>query len=193
MTRHVESIKLLVLRPGPPFSQEVIKHIVKLVWPHSEQTVQHQFDIVTAAHLIQCVPDYVSPTVERRQLRDVAAKLKAAQAAIDALPAITHWRLSPDASIIETAKRAAKLADGITAKRGKGSPKKHTVAIQKQIAAEHAFGLLKGRKLTTMPHGVYYRVAASLYELATGHAPAERALEKPCARVLASTAKSDTA
>lgn len=187
MTRHVEPIKLLLARPGPPFSQAIIEHIVKLVWPHSEQTAQRQFDIVTAAHLIACVPDYVSQTVERRQLQDVAAKLEAAQAAIDALPVITHWRLRPDASIIETAKRAAKLAGGITVKRGKGSPKKHTVALQKRIAAEQAFDLLRGRnKLTTMPHGIYYRVAASLFELGTGHAPAERALEKPCARVLAS-------
>ena len=132
-----------------------IKQIMDLVKPQPDQSMQRQFDILAAADMIEKMPGYVSPTVERRLLLDVVAKLAAVQAALDALPQYTgliaidalpvSYGLRNDALpvITDIAKRATKMADKITAKRRNGaSPKRYTIAQQKRIAAEHAVYLL---------------------------------------------------
>jgi hypothetical protein len=88
MTQHIKPTLMKFSPKNPhtiptPFSPAIIERIMKLV---GDQTRQYQLDIVTAAHMIAEMPDYVSPTVERRLLLNVVAKLEAAQAAIDALP-----------------------------------------------------------------------------------------------------------
>jgi hypothetical protein len=183
MTQHIKNL------PEMPrqFSPAVIDHILKLVRPKPDQVTQCQYDAVTVAYMIETLPEYVPPSAERRLLQDAVAKLQAAQAAIDAVPWQSGGQLQRLAGsvITETADRAAKLAARITTKRGNGSPKKHTVALQKQIAAEKAIDLLQGRKLTTASDGVLNRTAVALFELGTGQPLAERACEKACARALA--------
>ena len=175
-----------IFADNPKFSPAIIDHILKLVRPQPEEAMRCQRNIMFTAQLIAWLPDYVSPTVERRLLQDAVAKLEAAQAAIDALPWQSGGQLQrlTGTVITETINRAAKLADRITARSGKGSPKKHTLALQKQIAAEKAIDILRGRKLTTMSDGIYCRVASSLFELGTGRALTERSLEKACAKAL---------
>jgi hypothetical protein len=185
------SIKNLLVR-NPKFSPAIIDHILKLVRPQTEEAQRCKQKIIFAATLIAELPDYVSPTVERRLLQEIVAKLEAAQAAIVALPWWSGGQLQrlTGPVITETTNRAAKLADRITARSGKGSPKKHTLAQQKQIAAEKAIDILRGRKLTTMSDGIYCRVASSLFELGTGRALSERALEKACAKALSQAKES---
>jgi hypothetical protein len=197
MTQHIKPTLMTFSPKNPhtkptPFSPAIIERIMKLV---GDRTMQCQIDIVTAAQMIAEMPDYVSPTVERRQLLNVVAKLHAAQAAIDALPRYAglialnalppSYGLRDDVAIIaEIIKRAATMASKITVRRSTGSPKKHFVARQKMIAAVEAAYLLKGRRLTTSSDGIFNRTAVALFELGTGRAPAERSLEKACAKVL---------
>lgn len=191
MTQHIENLRTMPVKCSPA----IIERILKLVKPEPDQAGQCKLDVVTAAHMIMHMHDYVSPTVERRQLLNVVAKLQAAEAAINALPQYTgliainalppSYGLRDDAAVIaDIAKRAARMAAEITKRRSTGSPKKHFVARQKQIAAEQAYALLKGRKLTQASDGVLNRVAGLLLELGTGKPSAERAVEKACARVL---------
>jgi hypothetical protein len=183
MTQHIKNL------PDMPrqFSPAIIDHILKLVRPKPDQVTQCEYNIVTAAYLIESLPDYVPPSAERRLLQDAVAKLEAARAAIEAVPWQSGWQLQRLAgpAITETADRSAKLAARITARRGNGSPRKHTIALQKQIAAEKAIDLLRGRKLTRASDGVLNRTAVALFELGTGQALAERACEKACAKALA--------
>ena len=144
--------------------KNVIRQIMKLV---HDQTMRCQINIVSAAQVIAMLPDDVSPTVERRQLPDVFAKLAAAQEAIDALPVFTRHELRGGfAAIAETAKHAAKIANKITAKRNDASPKRYTIAEQKRIAAKLAAELvtehaaLKGHKQTKAVNDI----AALLFE-----------------------------
>jgi hypothetical protein len=177
MTRHIENVKKL-----HTFAPALIDQIAELV---GSNMVQTQYDVVTVAYAITTMPDYVPPTVERRRLLDVVNKLRVAQDAIGALPGMAGWRLRDDATAIaKTAEQAAQLAEAITARRSNGSPKAHTVALQKQVAAEGAFDLLKGRKLDNKPEGDFNCVATLLFELGTGRALTKRAMEKACARVL---------
>jgi hypothetical protein len=175
------------------YSPELLKRVQDLVNPQPDQVMQCQFDILAAAAMIAEMPGYVPPTVERRQLLNVVAKLKAAQAALDALPQYTgliaidalppSYGLRADALpvITDIAKRAARMADKITAKRINGSsPKRHTIARQKRIAAVHAAYLLKGRKQTKAVNNL----AALLFELGTGRVLTGRAFEKACAKAL---------
>jgi hypothetical protein len=193
MTQHIKLMKFSPKNPHikpTPFSPAIIEQIMKLV---GDQTMQCQLDIVSAAHEIAEMPDYVSPTVERRQLLNVVAKLQAAQAAIDALPKYTgliaidalppSYGLRADALpiITDIAKRVAKMADRITVKRINGSsPKRYTVAQQKKVAAEHAVYLLKGHRLTKTVN----KLAALLFEMGTGRVLTGRVFEKACARAL---------
>jgi hypothetical protein len=182
VTKHIQHLRDMPRQ----YSPAVIDHIVKLVKPKPDRVTQCQYDIVTAAYMIEILPDYVPPSVERRLLQDAVAKLEAARAALDALPWQSGGPLQRLAGpvIRETAERAAELAARITTRRGTGSPKKHTVALRKQIAAEKAIDLLRGRKLTRASDGVLNRTAIALFELGTGQASAERALEKACAKAL---------
>jgi hypothetical protein len=195
MTRHIKTTLMKFSPKNPhtiptPFSPDIIKRIVDLV---GDQTMQCELDIVTAAHMIAEMPDYVSPTVERRLLLNAVAKLAVAQTAIHALPTRAgliaidalppSYGLRADALpvITEIGKRAAKMADKITAKRSNGSsPKRYTVAQQKRVAAEHTVYLLKGRKLTKAANDI----AAMLFELGTGRVLTGRAFEKACAKAL---------
>jgi hypothetical protein len=183
VTQHIKNMRDMPRQ----FSPAVIENILKLVKPKPDQVTQCQYDIVTIAYMIETLPDYVPPSAERRLLQDAVAKLQAAQAAIEAVPWQSGGQLQRLAGpvITETADRAAKLAARITVKHGNGSPRKHTIALQKQIAAEKAVDLLRGRKLTTASDGVLNRTAVALFELGTGQALTERACEKACARALA--------
>jgi hypothetical protein len=93
-------------------------------------------------------------------------------------------RADASAAIAEITKCATQMTGKITVRRSTGSPKKHFVARQKMIAAMQAAYLLRGRRLTTSSDGVFNRVAVALFELGTGRAPAERSLEKACAKAL---------
>src|ERR1700692_3937234 len=63
---------------NPKFSPAIIDHILKLVRPQPEEAMQCKHNIMFTAQLIAELPDYVSPTVERRLLQDAVAKLEAA-------------------------------------------------------------------------------------------------------------------
>jgi hypothetical protein len=185
--------------PPTKYSPEILKQITDLVKPQPDQLMQHQFDILAAVAMIEKMPGYVSPTVERRLLLDVAAKLAAVQVALDALPQYTgliaidalpvSYGLRNDALpvITDIAKRVTKMADKITAKRRNGaSPKRYTIAQQKRIAAEHAVYLLKDRKQATKKQtkAVTNDMAALLFQCGTGRALTGRAFEKACAKAL---------
>jgi hypothetical protein len=150
-------------------------------------TTQCRVDVMTSVLLIICEPDYVASRVVKKQLRDICAKLKAAQAAIDEL-APGGWKeiLHASPSISETVRRAEELADIIVVpKRSGGSSKVRTLAMQKRLAAERALVLMKkyrsGHKSTSMKNDDFYRMAAALFEIATGR---DSDMERACAQAL---------
>ena len=145
--------------------------------------------------MIATLPPYVPPSVLKRQLSEVTAKLKAARTAINELPPV--WRNLLHAShlpseLLRVSKKRKELASSISAKkRSGGDPGKRRAAIQKRIAAEQAFDLLDdygGQPPTLTKNGKYYRLAGMLIEVATERESAGD-MEDACTRVITNMRK----
>ena len=178
--------------------RRLIKQITDLVSRNPIRSMQRQFDILAACAMIEEMPGYVSPTVERRLLFDVVAKLAAAQAALDALPQYTgliaidalpaSYGLRAEAlpAITDIAKRATKMADKTTGSaamvlllKGTPLPSKSGCRRARRLSFE-------GFKQATKKQmkAVTNDMAALLFQWGTGRALIGRAFEKACTKAL---------
>ena len=176
--------KLEELPKVSPAISDGVEHILQLVRPDAEHTDRCRRDVMDAIRMIANLPTYVPPGTVKKQLQDVAVKLKAAHVSINKLP--SAWRnLLLANELMRLRGKSEELAGVISTKgRSGGDPSRRTVAFQKQIAAEQAYDLLTdhgGRVATSTRGGEYCRIAALLMEIATGR---KSDVERACAQVL---------
>jgi hypothetical protein len=160
-----------------------VERAFDLINPDPKHATQCRVDIATTISLL------VPPNVVKRQLENVAAKLRAAQMAIDELApsgwqALLHSEVLVD-EIERASVRASELAAGTTpAKRSGGGRSERTEAMRKRIAADRAFDLLISYghcTPTATRKGKYVRLATLLCEGATLQ---KMNLERACADVI---------
>jgi hypothetical protein len=159
-------------------------NIVELIGPDPEHAEDCRRDVASIIELIRNVPPYVPPAVVRRQLQDIAGKLQAARAAVDALPRAWRTALHADDDIDLAGARAAELASSITTSGRSGGDR--DAAMVKRVAADRAHALLTHYghcAPTTTPNGVYCRLATALVEAATGK---QMHLARACAETIRS-------
>lgn len=170
----------------------MIERILQLIRANPEHAEQCRREVAATIRMIADLPPYTPPSVVRRQLQDISAKLRAAQSAIDEL-APGGWRMLLRAgSLVDELKRvgarATDLASSITAaKHSGGGRETRTDAMRKHVAADRGFDLLTryGHCTPTSTRGgEFCQLAALLVEAATGQ---KMDLERACADVIKNT------
>jgi hypothetical protein len=161
---------------------EINQQIIDLISPDSERAAACHSDVASAIELIRNVPPYVPPSVVRGQLRDISVKIKAARAAIDALPRAWRMALHAGGEIELVGARAAAMARQIRTPRRSGGDRND--AMVKRVAADRAHALLTSYghcAPTSTPNGTYCRLTTALVEAATGR---EMHLARACAETI---------
>jgi hypothetical protein len=162
MTQHIKPEPFLA-------SVDVVERIVRLLKPSDEQAAKCRRDVADKIKVIAEQPAFVPQSIVKARFNDIAAKLQAAQKAVNKLP--PPWR-ELMTGVSNRLTSAMQMEHRINRqlympKRSGSSPKVRTVARQKRLAADQAISLLTeyngdGSSLTTMPNGKLYRVAALL-------------------------------
>ena len=88
MARHIKNWE--ELPKVSPAMSDGVEHILQLVRPDAEHTDRCRRDVMDAIRMIANLPTYVPPGTVKKQLQDVAVKLKAAHVSINKLP--SAWR-----------------------------------------------------------------------------------------------------
>jgi hypothetical protein len=169
---------------GDPFpSSEDVERVMVTLTPRIFAEKQRLFVIDVLRLIRYCRVTH--PGAEKRQLRKAAEALEKARAALTALPVphpATHNLVCELARVRDSCKRRA---GSMEVKRSGG---RLVEAAQKKIAAEMAMNMLLfcGEKPTLSREGAYFKLAALLFEVATGKpGDLERACAKCCAEAAA--------